>query len=116
MARQAGVVRAVAHRHPHLRGQQHVLALAAERLADDLLGRAGRVDVRCVDEVDPGVEAHADLALGAVDVGAADGAGPADATEGHRAEGENGDAQTGVAECPIFHVGEPSVPRRTFVA
>jgi hypothetical protein len=40
----------------HLRREYDIVASAGERLADDLLGLAGRVDVRGVDEVDPRVE------------------------------------------------------------
>jgi len=46
------MVRVVVHRHGHLRRQQDVVAAAFERLADDLFGLTGGVDVGGVDEVD----------------------------------------------------------------
>jgi hypothetical protein len=50
-----GVV--VAHRAVELGGEDEVVAAATvERLADDFLALAARVDVGGVDEVDPGVE------------------------------------------------------------
>ena len=53
----AALVGVVAHRAVDLRGEDDVVAPpAGERLADDLLGLAARVDVGGVDEVDPGVE------------------------------------------------------------
>jgi hypothetical protein len=55
---------------------------AFERLADDLLGFAGGVDVGGVDEVDAGVERAVDDADRVVVVGVAPGA------EHHRAEAE----------------------------
>ena len=56
-----------------LRGDQHVaLALAAERLADDLLGDAGGIDIGGVDEVDAGIDAEVDLPARVVEAGGAD--------------------------------------------
>ena len=56
-ARVAALVRVVAHRAVDLRREHDVVAPAAgERLADDLLRLAARVDVGGVDEVDAGVE------------------------------------------------------------
>lgn len=54
-----------------LGGQHDVVAAAIERLADDLLGLAGGVDVGGVDEVDAGVEGGVDDADGVVVVGVA---------------------------------------------
>jgi hypothetical protein len=51
-----GVV--LVHRHEELGGQEHVLAPALERLADDLLRDAGGVDVRGVDELMPASRAR----------------------------------------------------------
>jgi hypothetical protein len=56
----AAAVGVVAHRVEELRGEDDVVAPALERLADDLLGLAGAIDVRGVDEVDPGVERGVD--------------------------------------------------------
>ena len=50
--RAAAAVGVLAHRHEELRRQHDVVAAALERLADDLLGLAGGVDVGGVDEVD----------------------------------------------------------------
>jgi hypothetical protein len=58
----------VAHRHPHLGGDQHLFAVRAERLAEDLLGEAGRVDVGRVDQVDARVPGDRDLLPRAVHV------------------------------------------------
>ena len=55
-ARVAALVRAFAHRPVHLRREHDLVAASFERLGDDLLRLAARVDVRGVDEVDPGVE------------------------------------------------------------
>jgi hypothetical protein len=63
-----------------------------ERLADDLLGRAGRVDVGRVDEVDPGIERAVEDAGGVIVVGVAPGA------EHHRAEAELQDLDAGAFE------------------
>ena len=122
MAREAGVVGAVAHRHPRLGGHQHVVAAARQRLAEDLLRGAVGVDVGRVDHVDAGVEAHVDLAARAVDVRGADVRELAAAAEGHRAEGERGDAEAGAAELAVVHArksyavehahGLPAQPRR----
>jgi hypothetical protein len=80
--RASAPIRVVAHRHEELRGQDDVVAAAFERLADDLLGFAGGVDVGGVEEVDSGVERPVDDADRVVVVGVAPGA------EHHRAEAE----------------------------
>ena len=76
------LVGVLAHRHAELGGQHDVVAAALERLADDLLRLAGRVDVGGVDEVDAGVQRAVDDADRVVVVGVAPGA------EHHRAEAE----------------------------
>ena len=106
MARGPAVVRPLAHGKARLGGDQHAaLALAPQRLADDLLRGAGRIDIGRVDQIDPGIDAeidlparllHADIAhLGEVPL----------AAHGHGAEGDGGDLQAGAAEQAIFHVG-----------
>ena len=105
VAREAGVVGAVAHRHPRLGGHSTRSRRPGERLAEDLLRGAGGVDVGGVDQVDAGVEAHVDLAARAVDVRGADVGELAAAAEGHRAEGERGDAEAGAAELAVVHAG-----------
>jgi len=73
MPRQALIVRAVAHRKPCLSGDQHAaLAFAAERLANDFLRRAIRIDVRRIDQVDARVDAHVDLSARIVEADFAD--------------------------------------------
>jgi len=85
-ARVAELVGVVAHGAVHLGGEDDVLAPAAgERLADDLLRLAARVDVRGVDEVDPRVERAVDDPDRLVVVGIAPLA------EHHRAEAERAD-------------------------
>jgi hypothetical protein len=74
-----------------LGGQDHVVAApAGQRLADDLLGLAARVDVGGVDEVDAGVERAVDDLDRPIVVGLAPGA------EHHRAEAEGADLHPGV--------------------
>ena len=79
------------------------VASVAERLAEDLLREARRVDVRSVDQVDAGVARHGDLFFRPVDVDLADGLCPAGASEAHRAERDDRDAQAGAAELPVLH-------------
>ena len=97
MTRQPRVVRAAAHRKPRLGRDQHTVAASLQRLADDLLRRARRVDVGRVDHVDAGVERHVDLPLGAGEVDLADAAELPAACEAHRPEDQLGDAQPRIA-------------------
>ena len=108
MAGEALHVRALAHRHAHLGGDQEVIATSLEHLADDLLGQAGRVHVGRVDHVDAGVTAHVDLASGPGDVGAADHGERAATAEGHGAQGQRRDLQAGAAQLTVFHRRIPS--------
>ena len=102
MARIAAVVRPGAHREAGLGGDQHVAALLAQRLADDLFGRAGGIDVGGVDHVDPGVEADGDVPLRL---------GEADRPhrlvlglpEGHGAERRDRYLETRATEQTVFH-------------
>ena len=68
-----------------------------QRLADDLLRLAARVDVGGVDEVDPRVERVVDDADRLVVVGVAPG------PEHHRAEAERADADARAAELALLH-------------
>ena len=77
--------------------------MPADGLAENLLGQSVRVDVRGVDQVDAGVQAHADLPFRAVEVGRSNGARPARPAERHGAEGEHRNPQPRVAELPILH-------------
>jgi hypothetical protein len=79
-----------------------VAAAAGERLGDDLLGLAARVDVGGVDEVDPRVERAVDDPDRLVVVGVAPGA------EHHRAEAQRADLHAGTAERAVLHVLEPT--------
>jgi hypothetical protein len=67
------------------------------RLADDLLGLAGGVDVGAVDEVDAGLESAVDDADRVVVVGVAPSA------EHHRAEAELRDLDAGASERAVVH-------------
>src|SRR5204862_7900278 len=87
----------LAHRAPELRREDDVVAAARERLADDLLRLAGRVDVGGVDEVDAGVERRVDDADGVVVVLVAPGA------EHHRAEAELRDLDAGASQGAVLH-------------
>jgi hypothetical protein len=106
MAGEAGVVRPGAHRHAGLGGDQDAVAAFPDRRAEDLLRHAAGVHVGRVDEVDAAVEAHVDLADGAGDVGVAHEREPVAAAEGHRAQGERGDAQAGVAKLAVVHASD----------
>jgi hypothetical protein len=96
-ARAAAPVRVVAHRHEELGRQDDVVAPALERLADDLLRLAGRVDVGGVHEGDPGVEREVDDADRVVVVGVAPRA------EHHRAEAKLRDLDASAPEGTSFH-------------
>ena len=96
------------HRHADLRGDQDLVPPAVEHLADDLLGRARRVDVGGVDEVHAVVEALVDLATRLLHAGRADGREAALATERHGAHGERGNHQAGTAERTVLH--PPTIP------
>ena len=96
----AGVAARVAigsHRRMELGGQDHVVAASGERLGDDLLGLARRVDVGGVDEVHPCVERGVDDANALVVVGVAPG------PEHHRSETELADLDAGAAERAVVH-------------
>src|SRR3954454_18574929 len=92
-ARVAELVGVVAHGPVDLGGEEDAVAPpAGQRLADDLLGLAARVDVRGVDEVDPRVERAVDDRDGLVVVGVAPGA------EHHGSETERADLDSGASE------------------
>ena len=106
VARQAFVVRPAADPHARFGGdQQVVLALAAERLADDLLRQAVRIDIGGVDEVDAGVDARVDHPLGFGKIAVADRCERACAAEGHGAQSQCRNLQAGTAKGAVFHVG-----------
>jgi hypothetical protein len=86
-----------------LRREHDVVAPpAGQRLADDLLRLAARVDVGRVDEVDPGVERAVDDPHARVVVGLAPRA------EHHGAEAQRADVHAGARERSLLHA--PTVP------
>src|SRR3954452_25064770 len=91
-----------------LRGDDDVVPPSVrERLADDGLGLALRVDVRRVDEVDYGVQRVPDDRDRGVVIGLAPG------TEHHRPETERADLHSGTSEAAVLHlltVGAPANP------
>ena len=93
-ARQAGVVGTVAHREAHLGGERDAVAPALDRLADDLLRRALRVDVGGVHERHARVEAEVDLAPRGLHVELADVGELPGAAEAHGAETQHRDTQS----------------------
>ena len=95
----------VAHRHARLGGEQHAVAAALERLADDLLrdARPSRRR-RCRSRLTPASRHMSIWRRGAGRRRSSPTVGEvAAAAEGHRAEGEGGDPQAGAAELAIFH-------------
>ena len=97
-ARVAELVGVVAHLAVELGGQHDVVAAASlQRLPDDLLRLAARIDVGGVDEVDPGVERAVDDADGLVVVGLAPGA------EHHRPEAQRADLDSSAAQRTVLH-------------
>src|ERR1700722_3516978 len=69
LARRTVVIRTIAQRECRLGGNQHAISLALARLAQDLLGEAGRVDVGAVEQADPMIEAYVDQPRRAAGVG-----------------------------------------------
>jgi hypothetical protein len=100
--RVAELVGVVAHRAVHLGREHDVVAAPGERLADDLLRLAARVDVGGVDEVDPGVEGAVD------DLDALVVVRVAPAPEHHRAEAQRGHLDAGAGERAAVHRPEPT--------
>jgi hypothetical protein len=99
----AAVVGVVVERQSDLGREHDVVAPPGQCLADDLLGFAGRVDVRGVDEVDPGLERAVDDPDRGVVIGVAGG------TEHHRAEAQLADGDPGPAQGAVVHEGSLSV-------
>jgi hypothetical protein len=69
--RVATLVVPLPHLAVDLRGQDDLVPSTSKRPSHDLLGSAVRIDVRGVDEVDPGIECRVDHADGFVLVGVA---------------------------------------------
>jgi hypothetical protein len=110
-ARRALIVRLRTHRAGRLGRQHDVGARHAEvlqRLADDALGLAERVDVRGIDEVDAARQRAFDQPVRVVLADGADRrphAGVRIAAERHRAETQLGDVQARAAQLLVFHPG-----------
>jgi hypothetical protein len=94
MAREPGIVGTWAHRKAGLAGEQDVVALALQRLPDELLRATVRVDVGGIDQVDAGVDGDGDLALGGVEVTGAYVGELAGASDAHGAERHLRDPQS----------------------
>src|SRR6266508_4189400 len=86
--------------------QDDLLAAALQRPPDELLGLAGRVHVRRVDEVDTAVDRRVDHPDAVVDVRVAP------APEHHRSQAVRADAQARPAQCSVLH--SPPFAMRTF--
>ncbi len=97
-ARAAALVRILAHHIPEFRGEDHVLTAALEGAADDLLRYAAGIDVRRVDEVDPGVERAVDDAHARVPVRIAH------RPEHHRPEAQARHPHARLAQHPHVHL------------
>ena len=94
----ATLVGVVSHRHVDLAGEHDAFALTCgERLANDLLGFAGGVDVGGVDEVDPGIERAVDDADALVVILGAPLA------EHHRAEAQLADRDARASQDSVLH-------------
>ncbi len=94
-ARQAALVRSVAHCIGQLGGKDPAIALLGDRGADDLFGAAVVIGVGGIDEIDPGVARLGDDAIARRRVGA-----PA---EHHRAEADRRDLEPGAPEQAVIH-------------
>ena len=87
----------LAHRAVELGREHDIVAAPGERLADDLLGLALRVDVGGVHEVDSGVERRVDDPDRVVVIGVAPGA------EHHRPETQRADLDSGASQRAVLH-------------
>ena len=104
VARRADVVGAGAEAEGPLGGDDHLVAAALDRLAQDLLGHAVRVDVGRVEHGEPGLEADVDEPRGLGDVARAPGLEElVAAAECAGAEAQDGDLESRTAELPEFH-------------
>ena len=101
LAREAAVVRPLAHREVDLRGEKVGVALeASEGVADDLLGRAPHVHVGGVEEVDAEV-------VGLVDAVRRLLPGDAPAVGQPASEGDLADLYPAPAQPPVLHRPPP---------
>ncbi|KAF1855195.1 hypothetical protein Lal_00003742 [Lupinus albus] len=95
LARQALLVGALAEREAELGGQHPVVASRGDGASDDLLGAAGVVDVRRVDEVDALLEGLVDDAPGGGFVGLA--------AEHHGAQAQGRDFEGAAPQVAVIH-------------
>ena len=87
-----------------LGGDERLVALALERLAQDLLRAAVGVDVGGVEQVDAGLEADVHQPRGLGDVGCAPGLEKlVAAAERAGAKAENGNLEAGASQKTVFH-------------
>ena len=113
VARGADVVRSRPAAEGALGRDEHLVAPALDRLAEDLLGQAVRVDVGRVEHRDAGLEADVDEPRRLGDVARAPGLEElVAAAEGAGAEAERGDLEARAAELSVFH---PQFPRLSLV-
>ena len=102
--RGADVVGARADAEGPLGGDEHPVAAALDRLAEDLLGQPARIDVGRVEHRQPGVEADVHQPRGLGDVAGAPGLEElAAAAERAGAEAQDGHAESRSAEDSILH-------------
>src|SRR4051794_16650053 len=108
LPRRAIVVRACAHRHAGLRGDEHLVAPALNRLAKDLLRQASRITVGGVEHVRTSRKSYVDKLGGFLDVGRAPlSQNLAASAEGSRTEDEGRDLQPRSSKRAILHVALP---------
>src|SRR5471032_544931 len=104
MPRQAPVIRVLFRSKACFGGDQHAaLAFSAERLTDDFLRRAIRIDVRRVDQVDARVNTHVNLPARLVEANFADVRKFALAAHRHGAKCDGRHLEAGTTELTIFH-------------
>ncbi len=94
-AREAVLVRRVAHLEEDFAGQDDLVAAALERVAEQRFRDTRVVHVGGVEEVDAGVEAAVDDLVGARLIERL--------AEGHGAEAEAGDVEVGVGKGAVVH-------------
>src|SRR4029077_9256820 len=102
LARGAIVVWAIAHREGPLGGNEQAVALAFDRLAKDLFGEAGGINVGGVEQAHAVIETEVDQSGCAGRVGRSPGLEEVvAAAEGARAETQRRHTQAGMAETII---------------
>ena len=107
----ADIVGRIAEAEGGLGGEDQAVARPAfDRAAQDLLSRAGRIDVGGVEQGDPGVQADIDQPARLLNVGRAPGLEElALAAEGAGAEAKHRNGEAGCAEATMFHEPNPAM-------